>query len=577
MRRQNTVSQCSAKIPGASLCLRVFVASSRPLMICCLVAAMALLPIASGAKSNPPERAHITILSTTDLHGNIYTIDYNTNTRDARGLARVATILKQARSETPNLLLLDSGDTIQGTPLAFHHAKINNTPPDPMMMVMSAMGYDAMTVGNHEYEFGWDVLNKARRDARFPWLSANTYKKGTDQTFFEPFLIKQVSGVRVGILGLTTPAMPSLDDPERYYSKIEVREPVSEARKWVAMLRDKEHVDVVIIAMHMGLEADLRTGETYPGQMPNENAAIAIAQQVPGIDVILMGHTHREVHDLYINGVLLAQAEKWGHCVARVDVSLERSEGNGRWRVVGKSGRTIAIGNQVPADPEIIKIAEPYHRETQAWLDQVIGDSPVEMRAGEERFRDTAILDLVHRVQLESGNADVAMSMSLNAKARIPKGALTIRNIIGLYEYEASPIVIEVTGKQLKEALEHSARHFGEYKPNTPLADLFDERFPPYTYDVAEGIEYELDISKPIGNRVQNMRFRGKPVQSTQKLRLATITFRVNGGAGYTMFKNARVIWRSTKDLRELIAEWVKSRGTIPTTATNNWRLLPLP
>jgi 2',3'-cyclic-nucleotide 2'-phosphodiesterase/3'-nucleotidase len=369
--------------------------------------------------------------------------------------------------------------------------------------------------------------------------------------------------------------MPSLDDPERYYSKIEVREPVTEARKWVAMLREKERVDIVIIAMHMGLEADLRTGERYPGQMPNENAAIAIARQVPGIDVILMGHTHRQVSELNINGVLLAQAEKWGHLVARVDVSLERSERNGRWRVVAKSGRTIPVGNQVEADPEILRIAEPYHRETQAWLDQVIGDSAIEMRAGEERFRDTAILDLVHRVQLDAGNADVAMSMSLNAKARIPKGAVTIRNIIGLYEYEASPIVIEVTGKQLKEALEHSARHFGEYKPNTLITDLIDERFPPYTYDVAEGIDYELDISRPIGNRVQNMRFRGKPVESAQKLRLATITFRVNGGADYTMFKGARVISRSSKDLRELIIEWVKRKGHIPTTATNNWRLLP--
>ncbi|HXU09463.1 MAG TPA: bifunctional UDP-sugar hydrolase/5'-nucleotidase, partial [Blastocatellia bacterium] len=549
--------------------------SLRPLVTCCLVAATVLILIASGAKSDGPPRAHIIILSTTDLHGNIYPIDYNTNTPDSRGLARVATIVKQARSETPNLLLLDSGDTIQGTPLTFHHSKINNTPPDPMMMVMSAMGYDAMAVGNHEYEFGWDVLNKARRDARFPWLSANTYKKGTDQSYFEPFLVKQVSGVRVGILGLTTPAMPSLDDPERYYSKIDVREPVSEARKWVTLLREREHVDLVIIAMHMGLEADVRTGEKYPGQMPNENAAIAIAQQVAGIDVILMGHTHREVHDLYINGVLLAQAEKWGHAVARVDLSLERSEENARWRVVAKSGRTIAVGKEVQADPEILRIAEPYHRETQAWLDQVIGDSAIEMRPGEERFRDTAILDLVHRVQLEAGNADVAMSRSLNAKARIPKGAVTIRNIIGLYEYEASPIVIEVTGKQLKEALEHSARHFGEYKPNTPLADLIDERFPPYTYDVAEGIDYELDISKPIGNRVQNMRFRGKPVELTQKLRLATITFRANGGAGYTMFKGARVISRSSKDLRELIIEWVKRNGHIPAIPTNNWRLLP--
>jgi 2',3'-cyclic-nucleotide 2'-phosphodiesterase/3'-nucleotidase len=168
------------------------------------------------------------------------------------------------------------------------------------------------------------------------------------------------------------------------------------------------------------------------------------------------------------------------------------------------------------------------------------------------------------------------MAMSLNSKARIPKGPVTVRDIIGFYEYEATPVVVEVTGKQLKEALEHSARHFGTYKPNTPLSELTDERFPSYTYDVAEGINYDLDISKPVGERIQNMRFRGQPVTQTQKLRLATITFRVNGGAGYTMFKDARVVYRSSKDLRELIIDWVKRKGQIPTTPTNNWRLLPL-
>ncbi len=541
-------------------------------LISSLILGLAPLMCAGLSSADGPARSHITILATTDLHGNIYPIDYNTNKPDVRGLARVATIVKQARKEQPDLLLLDSGDTIQGTPLTFYHAKMNNKPPDPMMMSMNAIGYDAMAVGNHEHEFGFDVLNKARNEARFPWLSANTYIKGTDQTYFEPFIVKQVNGVSIGIIGLTTPGVPNLDDPERFYSKIELREPVSEAKKWTAVLRDKEHVDLVVIAMHMGLEADLRTGEIFPGQMPNENAAMAIAEHVPGVDVILMGHTHREVPSLYINGVLLAQAEKWGRFVARVDLYLEKSD---HWRVIAKSARTIPVGEQVAADPQILNIAEPYHRETQAWLEQVIGESAVEMKAGEERFRDTAILDLVHRVQLEAGNADVSTAMTLNPKARIPKGPVRVRDIIGLYEYEATPVVIEVTGSQLKEALEHSARHFGAYKPNTPPAALTDERFPSYTYDVAEGISYELDISKPVGQRIRNMSFRGKPVTPTQQLRLATNNYRVNGGAGYTMFKDVRVIWRSNKELRELIIEWVKRNGHIPTKATNNWRLLP--
>jgi len=519
------------------------------------------------------KRVHVTIVSTTDLHGNIYPIDYNTNSPDGRGLARVQTVVKQLRKEDPDLLLLDSGDTIQGTPLTFHHSKIDNAPPDPMMAVMSAMDYSAMAVGNHEYEFGLNVLNKARRESRFLWLSANTYKKNSEESYFEPYFAKTINGVRVGVIGLTTPAMPSIDDPARYYSVIDVRDPVAEAKLWAELLRRNEQCDVIIVLMHMGLEADLQTGEPNPGQMPNENAAIAIAQQVPGIDVILMGHTHKEIPSLYINGVLLIQPDKWGRSLARADVYLEKSPRG--WQVVAKSGRTISVGADVQPDEDILGIAEPYHRKTQAWLDRVIGSSTVELRAGDERFRDSAILDLVHRVQLEAGNADVSTAMTLNPKARIPKGPVRVRDIIGLYEYEAAPIVVEVTGAQLKQALEHSSRHFGQYKPNKPLAQLIDDRFPSYTYDVAEGITYDLDISKPVGNRIQNMRWRGKPVADTQKLKLATNTYRVNGGAGYTMFKDAKVVWRSPRELRELIIDWVKRHRDIPVNPTNNWRLLP--
>ena len=136
-----------------------------------------------------------------------------------------------------------------------------------MALVMSEIGYDAMAVGNHEYEFGFDVLAKARKESSFPWLSANTYKKGTDETYFQPYLVKKVRDIRVGILGLTTTGMPNLDDPDHYYSKIEIRNPVEEAKRWVTVLREKEQADLVVIAMHMGLEEDLETGETLPGQM----------------------------------------------------------------------------------------------------------------------------------------------------------------------------------------------------------------------------------------------------------------------------------------------------------------------
>ncbi len=161
-----------------------------------------------------------------------------------------------------------------------------------MMLVMSSLHYDAMAVGNHEYNFGLKVLEKARGEAEFPWLSANTYNKGTEETHYKPYLVKEVSGVRVGILGLTTPGIPNWENVQNY-AGLEFRDPVAEAKKWVAELRNKERVDLVVVAMHMGLEEDLRTGEINPSQVPNENRAVAIAREVPGVDAIFMGHTHR--------------------------------------------------------------------------------------------------------------------------------------------------------------------------------------------------------------------------------------------------------------------------------------------
>ena len=208
-------------------------------------------------------------------------MDYYTDKPDNRGLAKIATLIKQTRKETPNVLLIDSGDTIQGTPLEYFHNKKNNTPPDPMMLAMNALHYDSMTVGNHEYNFGLKVLEKARSEAKFPWLSANTYNKGTNQTHYQPYIVKEIAGVRIAVLGLTTPGIPNWENAPNY-AGLEFREPLSEAKKWVPVLRRKERADVVVIAMHMGLEEDLRTGEINPGQVPNENGPLQLRSRCRG-------------------------------------------------------------------------------------------------------------------------------------------------------------------------------------------------------------------------------------------------------------------------------------------------------
>ena len=551
----------------------------------------------SRAQNQARARAHVVILSTTDMHGRIFPIDYYTNKYDNVGITKVATLVKEARKNDPDLMLVDSGDTIQGTPLEYFHNKRNNTPPDPMMLTMNALKYDAMAVGNHEYNFGLKVLGKARSEANFPWLSANTYEnkvKGESANHYQPYIIKEVQGVRIGILGLTTPGIPNWENPPNYEGLV-FHETVSEAKKWVPILREKEKADVVVVAMHMGIEEDLRTGTPSPSQVPNENAAIAIARQVPGVDVILMGHTHREVPSLVVNnnalktymdipnqktsgyfdeGVLLTQANRWASHVARVDLYLEKSEVDNHWHVVAKSARTIPVTEKTEIDPEIAKLGEPYDKETQTWLSRNIGESIEELTARDCRFHDTAIIDLIQRVQLEAGNADVSMAACFNPQARIPKGAVTVRDIAGLYEYENTLVTLELNGQQLKDALEHSAQYFREYELNKTLNELVDQRVPGYNFDVAEGVTYDLDLTKPFGQRIQNLKFKGQPLSPTQKLRVVTNNYRVNGGGGYVMFKNAPVVYRSSAEVRELIIDWVERNKTIPTKASNNWRIV---
>jgi len=262
-----------------------------------------------------------------------------------------------------------------------------------------------------------------------------------------------------------------------------------------------------------------------------------------------------------------------GAAFSSADVYLEKTAAG--WRVYAKSARTIAVDDRVEADAEITKIAEPYDHETQAWLNHVIGESKEELTARQARFRDTAILDLIQKVQLEAGKADVSMVASFNSDARISKGPVTVRDIAGLYVYENTLAVLEVTGRQLKDALEHSATYFRDYEPGKTPPELINDKIPAYNFDIAEGVTYELDISKPIGQRIQNLKFRGQPVTPDQKFRLATNNYRVNGGGGYLMYKDAPVVYRSSEEIRELIIDWAERNKQIPVEPNNNWRIVP--
>src|SRR2546425_8072145 len=292
------------------------------------------------AGSGTAAEVSLTLLGTTDLHGNLEPWDYYATGPANRGLANIATLVRRVRAEQPNVLLLDSGDTTQGTPLAHYFARKDMSKPNPMIAAMNALGYDAMAMGNHDFNFGLAGLWRAKREARFPILAANIRmdrresKEGV--AYFRPYIVKSLAGVRVGIVGFITPGVPRWELPANYQG-YQFEQIVDAAKRVIPEVR--RQADLVVVIAHSGLERDPDTGASFgPEEVPGEQAIYALAEQVPGIDVILFGHTHRELSEKFIHGVLLAQAKFWGQSLARADVVMDRDAG-GRWRVVSNTQR----------------------------------------------------------------------------------------------------------------------------------------------------------------------------------------------------------------------------------------------
>ncbi|MBK8479059.1 MAG: bifunctional metallophosphatase/5'-nucleotidase [Opitutaceae bacterium] len=521
------------------------------------------------------ERTRITVLATTDIHSHVYPVDYFTNHPTQDGLAKIQTLVLQARKADPSLLLLDCGDTIQGTPLGYHRVRFSPELADPTILAMNHMGYVSMTVGNHEFNFGRAVMAKAAAEARFPWLAANIVRRADQQPAFTPYIIKEVKGVRVAILGITTPGMPYWESPDRI-ADLDFLNPIETAARYVPILREREHADVVVLAAHMGFEEDLSAPPPPPGLIPFESTCIAIAKTVPGIDLLFMGHTHRNNPAVIIGNTLVSQAGRWADRLAQAEVYLEREDSGRPWRVIARGATTTAPTEKTVPDPTILDLVKPYHDATQAWRDRQIGTCAATITGSRAREADSAILDLVHRVQLEAGHADISFAASFNPGARIAAGKVSVRDIYSLYTYENTLAVVEITGHQVKEALEHSAKYYLPFEPGKTVAELANPRMPGYNFDSAEGVDYEIDLQRPVGERIVRMTRNGQPFDLEAHYRIALNSYRQNGGGGYRMFREAKSFATDSREIRELILEWIEKHGEIPAAPTGNWRFTPL-
>ena len=526
----------------------------------------------------------VTILATTDMHGNIFPYDYLVGKPAPRGLAKVATLIRAERTTAPSALLVDCGDTIQGSPLeSVYQSYVSEGKlpldlkfdgrqftADPMMLAMNHLKYDAMAVGNHEFNYGLKNLNKARSDARFPWLSANTKtdpKSG--QSPFPASIVKTVDGVKVGIIGITTPAVPAWEKAENYAGYSFVAGPAA-LKSAVADLQARHKPDIIVVIAHSGIDR-IAKAET-PGT-PRENMADELAK-VPGVHAVIFGHTHNQVSEMHIGGALLTQPKNWAMSLARVDLEME-SKPEGGYTLLAKKSRVIPVTNATEADPEITRLAMPYHEITERYLNSVVAEAKSGIDASESRIKDTAMIDAVHAVQLHYAKADVSFASSFNPRAAIPRGPVTIRQIAALYLYDNELYAVEGTGKMVKDALENAAKFYNTCVDSScSKSPLINSSIIGYNFDMAAGVTYEIDITRPAGDRVRNLKYHGNALQPDQNLRIALNNYRAGGSNGYSMFKGAKLLWRSYDDIRELIIRYY-SEHELPTTPDGNWRVVP--
>ncbi|MFF3003040.1 bifunctional metallophosphatase/5'-nucleotidase [Kitasatospora sp. NPDC057940] len=601
LNRRDFVTRSAATAAGAALTGGAVVAAAP--------AAVAAEPVPAAAKGKRKGRKQaFTVMGTTDLHGRVLNWDYFTDAVYADkahndvGLAKISTLANQVREEKgwDRCLLIDSGDIIQGTQLTYYYARIepiatdgDNVPDHPMAVAMNLMGYDAAALGNHEFNYGIPTLKAFEDQLEFPLLGANALHAKNEKPAFKPYVIKEVwldedTPLKVGILGLTNPGI-AIWDKANVTGKMVFPGIVETAAKYVPRMK-AAGADVIVVSAHSGIDEPT----TYGDQLPwPEDASGEMAETVPGIDAVLVGHTHKEVAQrLIVNKktgrtVVLSEPLCWGQRLSCFDFDVEFADG--AWKVLSVSSRVLN-SNTVPENPEIVDALTEQHKKVVAYVNQQIGTCKTDLSIAEARFRATPIIDLIGRVQADAVKAALAggqyanlpvlaQAAPFNRTALIPAGQVKLRDAAGLYIYENTLEARVLTGAQLKDYLEFSAKYYNQLAPGAPVdkdALTGAETTPDYNYDSVYGLSYDIDIAQPKGKRIVNLSFQGKPIDPAAQFVLAVNNYRANGGGNFPHVAQAKLVWSNSDEIRNTMIAWVKAKGVIDPADffTDSWRLV---
>jgi 2',3'-cyclic-nucleotide 2'-phosphodiesterase (5'-nucleotidase family) len=527
---------------------------------------LSLLFAASLAVIQAPDTAHVVLVATTDVHGRATAWDYLGGRAAPGGLTRVATVVDSLRRRYPGqVVVLDAGDVLQGNAFAAYSAREGRRGPSPIVEAMNLVGYDVATPGNHDFDWGVAELERALADAAFPYVSANLFRVPSDSLLVSPFRVLRRGAIRVGVTGFTTPGV-AVWDRDRLRGKIRVGRIEAAAGPTFAAMRRSS--DLVVALAHSGIAGPSSYDTAGVGA---EDVAGTFATTTARPDVVIVGHSHAEIRDSSLGGVRYVQPKPNAASVAVVHVDMIRPRGRG-WEV-GRIRSGLVPTAEVTPSAVAEQRLKPVDDAVREWVGEGVGMALAPMPAASGRAMPTPLVDWLLEVQRRGAGATLAAGPVFDLRVGFPADTIHRRDLMRLYPYENTLRAVRISGAQLREYLEHSARYF---RVDAAGRVSINDSVPGYDFDLVRGARYDIDLRQPVGSRIRNLAVGGRQVTPSDSFTMAVNSHRQSGAGGYAMVAHAPVVYDRGEWIRDLLEQEL-ARGPLDPARIppSEWRIVP--